>query len=517
MSQQSTTDSTTNADIAGDPLLLAESTPISDLQGFFQKTVVIGEHETGAIVSGGSVIRELDPGKHKVGWSFLGWGGGKKQAVKLNKSPFRLRLVFSDLLSKGYESLDGIIYITASISSTGLFYSSMVRGRQSISNAEVASTISSGVDDLVQVEVTATDGQSLRHDSATQTRMIGKFEPQFKRALEERGLTLDSVDIVAFNNPDEGDQLLEGLAEVDRMISEGIKPGREDIQGLLDRLRNTGLATKEMGERAQLLFDGGTNPAFFNAMKDISVSATRRLETQLLDDSERLSKKMGVVETATSPTEGGLSIEKILGFLVPTAALAGIIYGFIPDAEGSIYGLVAGVAAAVVFLASHILVRARRLLNRPKKEAIVIRLDRWAKRNSMQTDDLIRRQMGREFANAFEDVKNAKLAAHKQGNNSAAEALTAIENNMDMMRTEVESAPAASTIVSAKNFPTQRIYRMVKFEEELLRNVRDMSLRSTAIRESIEDETVDGLRISLEKFHRTFSKRLGLLEGFKDL
>jgi hypothetical protein len=85
------------------------------------------------------------------------------------------------------------------------------------------------------------------------------------------------------------------------------------------------------------------------------------------------------------------------------------------------------------------------------------------------------------------------------------------------MRTEVESAPAASTIVSAKNFPTQRIYRMVKFEEELLRNVRDMALRSTAIRESIEDETVDGLRISLEKFHRTFSKRLGLLEGFKDL
>ena len=130
MSQQPTAQSANISDIEAEPLLLAESRPISDLTGFFQKTLVVGPHETGALVSGGNVLRELDQGAHKVGWSLLGWGGGKKQAVKMNKTPFRLRLLFSNLLSKSYESLDGMIYLTASIASSGHFYSSVVRGRR---------------------------------------------------------------------------------------------------------------------------------------------------------------------------------------------------------------------------------------------------------------------------------------------------------------------------------------------------------------------------------------------------
>jgi hypothetical protein len=327
------------------------------------------------------------------------------------------------------------------------------------------------------------------------------------------------VDLIAFNNPDEGDELLEGLSEVDRLIAEGVKPGREDIQGLLNRLLNTGLATQEMGERAQLLFDGGTDGAFFNVMKDISVASTRRLEAQLLDKSERLAKKVGIEDEtrAAVPGGGGLSADKVLGFLVPTAALAGIIYGVIPDTAGGIFGLVGGLAAAVVFLAGHIIIRAQRLLNRPKKEEIVIRLDKWVKRNSMKTDDLIRRQMGREFTNTLEDVKSAKLAAHRQDKKAAADALTSIENQMDLMRTEVESAPAASSIISVKNFPTQRIYRMVRFEEELLRHARDLSIRSHAIKETLDNDAVNELRLGLDEFRLKFTKRLGLLEGFRDL
>ena len=518
MSQQPTTQSADISDIESEDLLLAESRPISDLTGFFRKTMIVAGHEKGALVSGGNVLREVDQGAHAVGWSFLGWGGGKKQAVKMNKTPFRLRLLFSNLLSKGYESLDGMIHLTASITSTGQFYSSVVRGRDNVSSSEVASTVAAGVDDLVQVKVTETDGQALRHDNSVQNRIMGELEPQLRRALEERGLALESVDLVAFSNPDEGDELLEGLSEVDRLIKEGVKPGREDIQGLLDRLRNTGLATKEMGERAQLLFDGGTDKAFFDVMKDISVSSTRRLEAQLMDKSERLSEKVGSEDTSTAAAAGGgLSAEKVLGFLVPTAALAGIIYGLIPDTVGGVFGLAAGLAAAAVFLLGHIVVRAKRLLNRPKKDEIVIRLDKWVKRSSMKTDDLIRRQMGREFTNSLENVKNAKLAAYQQENKQVAEALSSIENRMDLMRSEVESAPAASTIVSVKNFPSQRIYRMVRFEEELLRQSRDLSIRSSAIKESLDDRAVGELRLGLDEFHSKFTKRLGLLEGFRDL
>ena len=88
---------------------------------------------------------------------------------------------------------------------------------------------------------------------------------------------------------------------------------------------------------------------------------------------------------------------------------------------------------------------------------------------------------------------------------------------MDLIRSEVESAPAASTIVSVKNFPSQRIYRMVRFEEELLRQSRDLSIRSNAIKESLDDDAVNELRLGLDAFHSKFTKRMGLLEGFKEL
>ena len=135
----------------------------------------------------------------------------------------------------------------------------------------------------------------------------------------------------------------------------------------------------------------------------------------------------------------------------------------------------------------------------------------------MATDDLIRRQMGREFSNSLADVKDAKLAAFRQDNQTVANAFGDLENRMDLMRTEVEAAPAAPTIVSAKGFPTKRISRMVKFEEELLRHARNLSIRSTAAKESLASDDVDALSTGLDQFHRTFSKRLGLLEGFKEL
>ena len=88
---------------------------------------------------------------------------------------------------------------------------------------------------------------------------------------------------------------------------------------------------------------------------------------------------------------------------------------------------------------------------------------------------------------------------------------------MDLLRTEVESAPAASSIVSAKNFPTRRISRMVSFEEDLLRQVRNLAIRAQTAKASLEGEDVEALSTGLDSFQRTFSKRLGLLEGFKEL
>ena len=169
----------------------------------------------------------------------------------------------------------------------------------------------------------------------------------------------------------------------------------------------------------------------------------------------------------------------------PVCAIVGLVYRLVPDLVAGWYALATGLAAGVLFIVAYLLIRARRLRARRKQDEIVIRLDRWAKRNSLATDELIRRQMGREFSNSLADVNDAKLQAFREEKKAVADSLNDLENRMDLMRTEVESAPAASTIVGAKGFPTGRISRMVSFEEELLRQARNLSIRSQTAKSSL--------------------------------
>ena len=144
----------------------------ADLPGWFKKTVIVGPEETGFLTSNGTVIRDLSAVPHKVGFSFLGWGSSNRATVKLHNRPFRLRLHFSNLLSKGYESLDAIIHLTALLSAPSLFYSTILRGKDGLNSSQLASTIAAGIDDLIQVKVTETDGQALRRDRGTQDNLM---------------------------------------------------------------------------------------------------------------------------------------------------------------------------------------------------------------------------------------------------------------------------------------------------------------------------------------------------------
>ena len=497
-------------------LMIAESTRVPDLPGVIAKKVILGPDEIGFVTSGGNVVSQLSSGPNKVGWSFLGFGAGKREVVRMHNRPFRLRLNFSNLLSKGYETLDAIIHVTTSVLTPSLFHTTVLRGRDTFNSSQLGSMISAGVDDLVQVKVTETDGQALRHDQDTQKRLMDELHPHLARALAERGLQLESVDLAAFQNPGETDELLDELEEAERLIASGTKPGREDMQRMLGRLRTAGLATPDMAERANLLYDGGTNEAFFAVLRDISVASRRRLEAQAVDQSDRLSQKMNPGEESSNK-KGPMGLETILKVIGPLCAISGLVVKLVISSTEGWFVLIGGFAAGVIFIAGYLMVRAKRLLGFRNRDEIIIRLDKWAKRDSMETDDLIRRQMGREFSNSLADVKDAKLTAYNQDKKAVADSLGNLENRMDLLRTEVESAPAASSIVSAKNFPTRRISRMVSFEEDLLRQVRNLAIRAQTAKTSLEGEDVEALSAGLDSFQRTFSKRLGLLEGFKEL
>ncbi len=271
-----------------------------------------------------------------------------------------------------------------------------------------------------------------------------------------------------------------------------------------------------MAERANLLFDGGTNEAFFAVLRDISVASRRRLEAQAVDRSDRLSQKVNPEEESPNKKDP-MGLETLLKVIGPLCAIAGLAVKLILSSTEGWFVLIGGFAAGALFIAGYLLVRAKRLLGFRNQDEIVIRLDKWSKRDSMETDDLIRRQMGREFSNSLTDVKDAKLAAYNQDKKAVADSLNDLENRMDLLRTEVESAPAARSIVSGKDFPTRRITRMVSFEEDLLRQARNLSIRAQTAKESLESGDVDDLRTGLDNFQRTFSKRLGLLEGFREL
>ncbi|MCH8206197.1 MAG: hypothetical protein IH956_04255 [Chloroflexi bacterium] len=496
-------------------LLLAESTPIGDLPGLLRKKAVIGAEQVGYVTVNGNVDSELGTGASNVGWSVLGFAFGKKEVLRLHNRSFRLLLHFSNLLSKGYETLEAVIHTTVSVSEPSLFFRTVVRGRDRLSSSELGSIIAAGVDDIVQIKVTENEGQSLRHDKEALDRLTSELQPHLSSVLGERGLRLESVDLVAFHNPEEANQLLDELSEVERLIKGGTKPGREDVQSLLTRLTNSGLATGEMAERAQLVFDGGTDQAFFNYMKDIATASRRRLEAQVVDRSEKLSRKLS--DEAYAPERRSASFtEKALKTAGPLATVVGVAYKLIPSVAASWIVLVVGVALGLLSWVFFLVFKIKRL-GGGKGDEIVIRLDKWAKKNSMSTDELIRRQMGRELSNTLTDITDAKLTAFKQEKKDVAEALSGLENRTDLLRTEVESAPRASTIVSAKGFPTQRISRMVSFEEEMLRHARNLSIRAQTAKASLDTEDVDALATGLDNFQRTFSKRLGFLEGFKEL
>ena len=120
-STDATGGSTATADV-DDDLVVLEGTRVPDLPGLFIRKVVLGPEEAGFITSNGSVISELSRGSNKVGWSLFGWfGGGNREVVKLYNRPFRLRLYFTGLLSKGYETLDAMIHLTVSLRGPSLF------------------------------------------------------------------------------------------------------------------------------------------------------------------------------------------------------------------------------------------------------------------------------------------------------------------------------------------------------------------------------------------------------------
>jgi len=504
------------SDVDDGDLLLAHSVRVADLPGSFKKRLVLNPEETGVVTANGSVISQLGSGENAVGWSILGFGGGNRNVIRVHSRSFTLRLQFSNLITKAYDTVDGTMYITAKVNAPTQFFGAVVRDRESLHASDVASAIGASVDDFLQVRVAQANSDTLRNDKETQKQIGEELKSHVSRALEERGLKLESVDFVAFHNPGEGEELLDQLDEVDRLISGGSKPGEEDTKRLLSRLQDRGLATPEMAERARLLYDGGTSEAFFKAMEDIATASRRRLESQAVGRSDHLARKLNTPRVAPVDIAPGLR-EKILKYVGLVPAVVGFIYKLIPDLAFGWVVLAAGIVTGFAFTAGYVGVRARRLTRLRGPDDIVIRLDRWAKKDRMETDELIRRQMGRELSNAVADVKDAKVTAFRQEKKQVADALNDLENRLDLARTDVEAAPAASTIVSRKGFSRQRILRMIRFEEEMLRSARNLTIRSQAAKSTLTSEDVAELGIGLDNFQRTFSKRLGLLEGFNDL
>ena len=237
MTQRPNTEATgtSTPPVEGDAaLLVAEVTPVPDLPGLLKKKVVIGSDESGLVTSNGNVVSELASGSNEVGLSFLGWGAGSRDVLRVRSRPFGLQLQFSNLLSKGYDNLDAFVHLTVSVSSSSIFNTMVLGDRDRVYSSQLASNVAAALDDLFQVKVAQSDAKALRDDQDSRDQFTEELRPHLSRVLEERGLLLESVDLVAFHNRQEGHELLDELTHcstsytsVDPRLDDSVRAGLE--------------------------------------------------------------------------------------------------------------------------------------------------------------------------------------------------------------------------------------------------------------------------------------------------
>ena len=148
-------------------------------------------------------------------------------------------------------------------------------------------------------------------------------------------------------------------------------------------------------------------------------------------------------------------------------------------------------------------------------------LAEWGQKDGLKTDEMVRRHIGRTLANSVGDIKQIKLEAHRKGFNEAADSMSRLENDIDLLRTEVEGAAYGSRAVSSKKGKASRqmVARLIQFETDMFNQATDLPFSIQQIRDALLNSNT-GLEKSillsqeaLIELRKKFSQRENILQG----
>ena len=249
-------------------------------------------------------------------------------------------------------------------------------------------------------------------------------------------------------------------------------------------------------------------------------AVARRKRSSSSDEGMAQGAKATMAQTSVGLPGLNFVIFLLAITLAPGFFIGAIIYSQDQQTLGIVVGIVVaavGAAGAIAWQLSH--------RKKPFTTGVEIgrpELDKWIERNTLRTDDLVRRQVARDLDGAFEDITSVRMELYREGVRDAVDDLRSLENDVDAFRTEVNGAAFGSRNLGDNSRASRgRIKRLLNFEEDLSRRARNFGIHVQKMREAgSKDRAVfDGeFRISRElvdSLKRIFAQRANILEGFE--
>jgi hypothetical protein len=525
--------------LAADPAPIYSEDRVWDLPGFFWKRVTIQPGEMGLLIEKGQVQRSLHPGRHRVGWRFLGFGPMHRAVGRWRTGAFSLPLRFYRLGNDREEPLDAFTQATVAITDATRFYRVGVAGRRSLTPTQLGSAAAAQVQVIVDQLAAAFDPTALQRDPAAQEKLSGQVAPLLEEQLQDRGLRLERVYPLVFRPSKEGEALLEeALALQAELTSSGGKDwaeARRKVEAFASRALSIELSSSSEIDALRVAAGapGTSDPG--NLLVGFVQRSVDRLTGQVSERAQRLPAQKSQPAPVAFPYNVSLAWLNtlvgwvILGAVVIAVAVAGPIY---PLLKGQIKldpRLYFGGSYAILFVLISTAQFCRWTIDQWEKwrqkqmaRAAVSStwLAKWLIRDAAQVDEAVRHQTATELeAGPLDDLREAVRLCHTRGRQQEAQEARRLSDQLGYLATAIRGAEYASTALAVDGQQAvQQGSRLVAFEEESLRLARIIAARAREVKSHAQGQASIGEHLiqvadAVDTLRQHFANRPGVVAG----
>lgn len=524
--------------LAAEPAPIYSEDRVWDLPGLFWKRVTIQPGEMGLLIEKGQVQRSLHPGRHTVGWRFLGFGPPRRAVGRWRTGAFSLPLRFYRLGDDREEPLDAFTQATVAITDATRFYRVGVAGRPRLTPTQLGSSVAAQVQVIVDQLAAAFDPATLQRDAAAQEKLSGQVAPLLEEQLQDRGLRLERVYPLVFRPSREGEALLEeALALQAEMASPGGKDwaeARRRVEAFASRALSIELASSsEIDALRAAAGAPSADPA--GLAMGFMQGCVDRLTGQVRERAQRLPAQRSHPASVAGPYKVSLAwLHTFLGWVVlGTVVVAVLMVGpvyfvftgqFKVDPRffvGGSYGALFILISTAQFCRWTIDQWERWRQKQMARTAVSSTwLAQWLIRDAAQVDEVVRHQVATELeAGPLDDLREAVRLCHSRGRPQEAQDARRLGDQLGYLATTIRGAEYASTTLAVDGQQAvQQGSRLVAFEEESQRLARIIAARAKEVKTQVLGQADVGEHLiqvaeAVDALKKHFANRPGVVAG----